>query len=284
MSGRKVVLPAKFIVFLRAQALLLLLGCLGPWLAQAKAAPIEPLASKPLPEARSAGWRYGKPRMEDSKIFTHALLNRFEGRFSGRSPSFDWDGQLWSGTDANRLWLKSEGEVEKGRMSGGDQELLYGRPIPRLRYFDAQAGVRADLDSGPRRVWMALGIEGLAPYGFDFEPTLYWRNGGYWAGRIESSFDLLLTQRLILTPQAEVNFYSKDDPERQIGSGFSDLDSGLRLRYEVWRKFAPYVGFAYAGDFGNTARYVRANQYATHDATHDATHNSRFVTGIRMWF
>lgn len=253
---------------------LIVVGCPSLLLAQTATAPKSP---RPQPAASAVAWHYQTmPVMFGDKIFTHALLDRFEGRFSGNDPSFDWDGQLWTGTDANRLWLKSEGEVEDGKMSGGDQELLYGHPIPRMRYFDAQAGVRADLDSGPRRVWTALGIEGLAPYGFDFEPTLYWRNGGYWAGRIETSFDLLLTQRLVLTPEAEVNFYSKDDPARRIGSGFSDLDSGLRLRYELRRKFAPYVGFVYAGEFGNSARYVRADR--------DATHDTRFVTGIRMWF
>ena len=139
----------------------------------------------------------------------------------------------------NRLWIKSEGLSDGHGVSDGDQEALDDRPIPRMRYFDGQAGVRADLDSGPRRAWTAVGIEGLAPWFFDVAPTLYIRDGGNIAGRIEGSWDLNLTQRLVLEPQAELNFYNKDDPSRKLGAGFSDLDGGVRLRYEFRRKFAP---------------------------------------------
>ncbi len=217
-----------------------------------------------------------KDPMAGHAIFTHALFNQFEGRTEGPDNAFRWDGEIWSGTDFNKLWIKTEGTAQNGTISDGDDEFLYDRPIPHLRYFDAQAGVRADLDSGPMRTWAALGVEGLAPYGFDFEPTLYWRNGGRIAGRINAAYEFLLTQRLILEPQAELNFYSKDDPARQIGSGFSDIDSGLRLRYEVRRKFAPYVGFGYSGKFGNSARYARQ--------AGDSTRNPRLVFGIRMWY
>jgi copper resistance protein B len=217
-----------------------------------------------------------KNPMAGHDIFTHVLFDQFEGRTNGPDNAFRWDGQIWSGTDFNKLWIKTEGLASNGSVSDGDDEFLYDRPIPHLRYFDAQAGIRADLDSGPTRTWAALGIEGLAPYGFDFEPTLYWRNGGHIAGRINTAYEFLLTQRLILEPQAELNFYSKDDPARQIGSGFSDIDSGLRLRYEIRRKFAPYVGFAYAGKFGGSARYARQAK--------DASSDPRFVFGIRMWY
>jgi copper resistance protein B len=214
--------------------------------------------------------------MSRPDIFTHMLLDQFEGRTDGPDNAFRWDGQIWSGTDFNKLWIKTEGLASSNKVSDGDDEFLYDRPIPHLRYFDAQTGVRADLDSGPTRTWAALGVEGLAPYGFDFEPTLYWRNGGHIAGRINTAYEFLLTQRLILEPQAELNFYSKDDPARHIGSGFSDIDSGLRLRYEIRRKFAPYLGFVYAGKFGNSARYARL--------AGESTSNPQFVFGIRMWY
>lgn len=210
------------------------------------------------------------------QIFVHALLDQFEARTNGPDNELRWDGEGWIGTDMNKLWLKSEGFSDNSTVSDGDHEALYDRPIPRIRYFDAQVGVRADLDSGPSRAWAAVGIEGLAPYYFQFAPTLYLRNGGNVAGRVTGSYDLLITQRWILQPEAELNFYSKDDPERGIGSGFSDLDAGVRLRYEISRKFGPYLGFSYSGKYANTANYSRLAGETTSDR--------RFVFGLRLWY
>ncbi len=212
----------------------------------------------------------------DNKVLVHAHFDEFEGRTNGSDNEFRWDGEAWAGTDMNKLWLKSEGFVNSGVISDGDQEALYDRPIPRMRYFDAQAGVRADLDSGPKRVWGAVGIEGLAPHFFEFEPTFYFRDGGHLAARIQGSYDLLLTQRLIVQPQLEMNFYSKQDPARGIGTGLSDIDTGIRLRYELSRKFAPYFGFAYDGTFGSTATFARQAK--------GSVANPRFVFGIRFWY
>ncbi len=212
----------------------------------------------------------------DNKIFAHILLDQFEDRTNGPDNELRWDGEAWAGTDMNKLWLKSEGFSTNTTVSDGDHEALYDRPIPHMRYFDAQAGVRADLDSYPKRAWAAVGIEGLAPYYFQFAPTLYVRNGGNVAGRLTGSYDLLLTQRWIVQPEAELNFYNKDDPARQIGSGLSDLDTGVRLRYEISRKFGPYVGFAYNGKYGNTASYARQARETTSDP--------RFVFGLRLWY
>jgi copper resistance protein B len=223
--------------------------------------------------ARVPGW---EPAVMDDPILYHMQLDQFEGRTNGSDNAFRWDGEGWIGTDTNRLWIKSEGFVNQGTVSDGDQEALYDRPIPRLRYFDGQVGVRADLDSGPAREWAALGIEGLAPYFFEFAPTLYIRDGGNVAGRVNGSYDVLITQRWIVQPQAELNFYSKDDPARGIGSGFSDLDAGIRLRYEVRRKFAPYIGFAYSGKYGGTATYARR--------AGETVSNPTFVFGLRIWY
>jgi copper resistance protein B len=215
------------------------------------------------------------PPVTDRETFAHVLFDEFEGRSNGSQNQFRWDGEGWFGTDMNRLWYKSEGFADQSGVSDGDHEVLYDRPIPRTRYFDAQAGVRADLDSDPSRVWAAIGIEGLAPYFFQFAPTFYIRNDGHVAGRITASYDVSLSQRLILQPQAELNFYSKDDPARKIGSGFSDLDAGLRLRYMISRKVSPYVGFAYDGKYGGSADYARAAR--------ERTATPSFVFGIRIW-
>ncbi len=211
----------------------------------------------------------------DNGVFAHFVFDQLEGRSNASGTRFRWDGEGWVGNDFNRLWVKSEGFVDGSSMSDGDHEFLYDRPVPRMSYFDAQVGVRTDLDSDPHRIWAAIGIEGLAPYEFEFAPTFYIRNDGRVAGRIEGAYSFRLRQRLVLEPQAEVNLYSKDDPARKIGSGFSDIDGGLRLRYEVSRKFAPYVGYTYEGAYGNSATYQRQ--------AGDSTHASSFVFGIRVW-
>jgi len=231
-----------------------------------------PSAPEPTP-AQTPEW---PPAVRDNMVFAHVLLNQFEGRTNGSENLFRWDGEGWIGTDMNRLWIKSEGFAGQGGMSDGDHEALYDRPIPHMRYFDGQAGLRTDLDSGSARVWAAIGMEGLAPYSFDFEPTFYISDGGHMAGRINGSWDLFLTQKWVLQPQAELNFYSKNDPGRQTGSGFSDIDSGIRLRYVLTRKFNPYVGWAYNGKYGGSARYARQSG--------EATSNSSFVFGVRFWY
>jgi copper resistance protein B len=220
-----------------------------------------------------SGWA---PPVEDNQIFAHVLFDQLEGRSNGSNNMLRWDAEGWAGTDTNRVVFKSEGFSNNGTVSDGDHEVLYDRPIPRTRYFDLQAGVRADLDSGPSRVWAAFGAEGMAPYFFHFAPTVYVRDGGNVAARVAGSYDLLITQRLILQPEVELNFYNKDDPARGIGSGLSDLDAGVRLRYEISRKFAPYVGFAYCGKFGNSAQYARKFG--------EATSAPSLVFGIRVWY
>ncbi|HEY1213792.1 MAG TPA: copper resistance protein B [Bryobacteraceae bacterium] len=220
----------------------------------------------------SAAAPFGAP-VDDEHVFYHLLFDQLEGRF-GRDTSFRWEGEGWAGTDMNRIVLKTEGTVSKGVMEEGDQELLYARPIS--TYFNLQGGLRYDLDSAPGRGWAAFGIEGLAPQFFHVSATGYVSDRGHLAAKLEGYYDLLLTQTLILQPQIELNFYSKDDPARMIGAGLSDLDAGLRLRYEITRKFAPYIGVTYENKFGNTARFARlAGEHAS---------DIRFSTGVRIWF
>ena len=213
--------------------------------------------------------------VKDNGVLTFISFDQLEGRTNGPSTSFRCDGQGWIGTDFNKLWIKSEGTVTNGITSDGDQEILYDRPIPHLRYFDWQAGARVDIDSGPRRAWLALGVQGLAPYFFNFEPTFYVRDGGRIAGRLQGRYDLHLTQRLILRPQVEMNFYSQADRARGIGSGLSELDGGVRLGYQFSRKFAPYVGYVYSGVFGQTATFNRQSG--------KPAGANQFVFGIWLW-
>jgi len=211
----------------------------------------------------------------DNGIYAHALLDQFEGRVGGPDAAFRWDGQAWVGTDYNKIWLKSEGFVQgNGRVEDGQNELLFDHAIS--TYFDLQGGLRSDLGSGTTRNWAAFGVQGLAPLFFDVEATGYISDQGHLAARLVASYDLLLTQRLILQPEAELNFYSKADPGQAVGPGLSNIDAGLRLRYEISRKFAPYVGVAYQGNYGQTASFVRREGLPVQGV--------RFVFGIRSWF
>jgi copper resistance protein B len=214
---------------------------------------------------------FGAP-VQDEHVYYHAMLDQLEGRF-GADNSFRWEGEAWAGTDTNRVWLKSEGEVTNGSLEDGQQELLYDRPFS--TYFDVQGGVRLDADSRSGRTWAALGVEGLAPMFFHVSATGFASDEGRLAAKLEGSYDLLLTQRLILQPQAELNLYSKNDLQRRVGAGLSDIDLGLRLRYEFCRKFAPYVGMTYESKFGDTEDFAKT--------AGEKSSELRFVLGIRTW-
>ena len=231
----------------------------------------------PATEATPAAQPYVAefPPVHDNMIFGHILFNQLEGRSNGPDNELRWDGEAWIGADWNKLWLKSEGFFN-GKLDDGLHELLYGRPIPFLRYFDWQVGLRYDGDSFAPRYWAAFGVEGLAPQFFELEATLYIRDAGHFASRFTGSYDIFLTNRLILQPQLEMNFYSKEDTSRVLGKGLAELDTGLRLRYEISRKFAPYIGFAYTQQCGGTASLVRKEGGIVYDP--------RVAFGIRMWY
>jgi copper resistance protein B len=225
-------------------------------------------------EAPAVGMEPVQPVM-DRPLLAHVIFNQLEGRWNGSNTEFRWDGQGWVGTDYDKLWIKSEGTLQSnGTLDDGQQQFLYSRAI--TTYFDLQGGLRSDIDSRPTRNWAALGIQGLAPYFFDLELTGFASDEGHLAAKLEASYDLLLTQRWILQPQIEVNLYSKADPARLVGAGFSDIDTGLRLRYEISRNFAPYLGVVYEGKFGQTASYAKR--------VGESTGDFRFAFGVRVWF
>jgi copper resistance protein B len=224
--------------------------------------------------SRSIAAPFGPP-VADQRVYVHALLDEFEYRAAGNDNFSRWEGEAWVGTDTNRLWLKSEGDVNRhGDARSGEHEVLYDRPI--TSFFDLQAGLRYDLDAAPGRAWAALGVEGLSPYFLHVSATLYLSDGGHIAAKTQGSYDLLLTQRLIVQPQFEMNVYTREDPRRQLGSGLSDVDAGVRLRYEFSRKFAPYVGVSYQQAFARTAQYARA--------AGESGESFNVLVGIRIWF
>lgn len=212
-------------------------------------------------------------QMDDAARFGRVSLDEFEWRSGDGADEWAWDGEAWYGSDYNKLWLKSEGERIEGD-SAGRAELLWDRIVS--RWWSLQAGARHDFGAGPARSWLAFGLQGLAPYWFEVEATVYAGEEGRTAARFSAEYELLVMQRLVLQPEIELTSYGKEDPRNGIGSGLAETQVGLRLRYELRRELAPYIGVAWARSHGGTADLARA-------AGHD-TSALQFVAGLRIWF
>lgn len=212
--------------------------------------------------------------MHDNDVHSQVLFDRFEAWHARGGAGGRWDGTAWIGTDLNRVWIRSEGERGDGRVEEADVEILYGHSV--ATWWDLVAGVRHDIRPGAAQDFLAMGTMGLAPGKFEIKATGYLGSGGQTALRLEAQRDLLLTNRLILQPLVEVNAFGRDDPRRGIGSGLSTIEAGLRLRYEIDRRFAPYLGIVREHAFGGTAD-ARHNEGQNADTT-------RLVAGIHFWF
>jgi copper resistance protein B len=213
-------------------------------------------------------------QMDDRDRTGYLLFDQLEWRNTAEGNAAVWDVEGWYGGDYNKAWLRTEGERVGGRTQNARVDLLWDHTF--ARWWSVQAGGRQDFGAGPGRTWAAIGVQGLAPYWFSTEATFYVGEQGRTAARLKAEYELLLTQRLILQPEGEANLYGKADPARELGSGLADLEIGLRLRYEVRREFAPYVGVVWARSFGGTADRVRASGGAPSDV--------QFVAGVRAWF
>ena len=236
------------------------------------------------PHAYSGGYvrgagKYALPggqtlKMGDEHNFAVFLVDRLERVDLDEGSSGAYDVQAWFGRNYDRLVLKAEGEVANGRLEDANTELFWGHAV--AAYWDTQLGLRHDSGEGPSRNWLALGIQGLAPYWFEVDATAYAGEGGRTALNLEVEYELLLTQRLVLQPRIETEFYGKDDPARGIGNGWSSSAVGLRLRYEFRREFAPYVGVEWTRRHGETADIAR-------NAAESAS-DTHWVAGVRFWF
>jgi copper resistance protein B len=225
---------------------------------------------RPPPNARSPdysdGIGYGSMKgmdMHDDAPLGMLLIDQLEAFHGSDANGQNWEAEGWYGVDSNKLWSRTEGERSHNKLEAGDVEILWNHNI--ATYWGSQLGVRQDFAVGPNPTWAAFGVQGLAPYWFQLEATGYVGTSGRTAARLRVEYELLFTQRLILQPEAEINLYGKDDPARRLGSGLSDVAFGLRLRYEIHRQFAPYIGVNWVRRIGTTAEYAREDRQSVLD-------------------
>lgn len=211
--------------------------------------------------------------LADEHPFYALLGDRLEYNEQANAGVFDL--QAWYGTTFDRLVIKTEGDFSEGSIEENQTDILWGHAVS--AYWDTQAGVRLDYNKeGENRQWLAFGLQGLAPYWFELDMTAYVGERGNTAFTLEAEYELLLTQKLIIQPRAEITLYGKNDKQNELGSGLSSSAIGFRVRYEFTRQFAPYIGVEWSNKFGNTADYATSSG--------QSSNNTAFVAGIKFWF
>ncbi len=215
------------------------------------------------------------PPMMHSPAYGMLLTDRLEAGFADEADGYLWDIQGWYGGDQNRWWFKSEGEGEQGSSpADAELQLLFGRMF--ASFWDLQIGVRHDFRPQPDRTHLVFGLQGVVPYEFELDSALFVSDEGDVTARVEAEYDLRITQRLILQPRFELNAALSGDREIGLGSGINDTELGLRLRYEVRREFAPYIGISWEQLYGGTADIARDEG--------EPTSVTSLVVGFRAWF
>jgi copper resistance protein B len=240
-------------------------------------APVEP--KTPIPVITDADRSAAFPELDmahDHGGGLHGMLlfDRFEAWTTDSDSGIAWNVQGWYGSDLNRAWLRSEGESSSEESTSADVELLYGRSVS--AWWDAVAGIRHDFNTGGAQDFLAIGVIGMAPYKFEVNATAYIGTSGQNGLRMELEYETLFTARWMLQSSIEANLYSKDDPDRGVGQGLNTLEAGLRMRYEIKRQFAPYVGVVWDQAYGQTADYRRDEGLKAGEL--------RWVAGFRIWF
>lgn len=219
--------------------------------------------------------RHHLAQFHGGQRFSYILANILETRVQRGRDGYEWDAKAWYGGDINRLTIKSQGEGTYGAsVEKAEVQALYNRAID--PYFNLQAGLRYDFKPNPSRAYAVVAVEGLAPNFFDVEGSLFLSDRGELMARLEGLYDQRITQRLILQPKAEINFAAQGSRDIAVGSGLSSAELGLRLRYDIRREFAPYVGLSYRRAFGETRRFLEAEG--------ERASGLSFVAGVRMWF
>jgi len=229
------------------------------------------------PPHLTQGWA---PPVEDRMKFNYVLIDRLEFSSGDSADALSLDAEGWYGGDKNKFWWKAEGtsQLSGGNEGEGEVQALYSRLL--APFWNLQTGLRYDRSwgTGPDRdrTFAVFGFEGLAPYWFELEPTLFLSKHGDISARLAATYDVLLTQRLILQPRLDLNAALQDAPEFGVGSGLNNVELGLRLRYEIRREFAPYIGITWKRQTGQTAGLTRA--------AGDPVDDFRFVLGLRLWW
>jgi len=221
----------------------------------------------------SSGFSYAG-EMNDDPLLTMLVVEQLEIRDTDGKNPLVWEAEGWIGKDLDKLWIKTEGEYVDGHAAEMELQMLYSRAV--APFWDLQLGWRHDIRPSPERDWLAFGLKGLAPYYFDIDAALFVGGSGRTAARLKTEYEFMLTQKLVLVPEVEVNFYGKDDSDTGTGSGLSDIEAGLRLRYELRREFAPYVGLNWTKLYGKTADFARDDGEDVDDI--------QLVFGVSFWF
>jgi copper resistance protein B len=210
--------------------------------------------------------------VHDSAVNYFVLFDQLEWR-GGSGGGLSWDNRGWIGKDRHRFWFRTEGEADAGRLAMANAHALYGRAIS--RWWDVVAGVRQDARPGGAQTWAAIGVQGLAPYFFEVQATAYLGAAGRTHLRVETEYELLLTNRLILQPLVELDIDGKGDPDRRLGAGLTSVEAGLRIRYEFRREVAPYIGVTWHRRFFGTADQARS--------AGESIGSTRLAVGLRVW-
>ncbi len=236
--------------------------------------PASPVA--PLTDAdRRAVYRGGALHdMGDTELHSYFVFDQLEWQRRAAGGTLNWNGNGWIGGDLDRLWLRTEGSRVGSRLEDAEVQALWGHSI--TPWWDLVAGVRHDFRPSAAQTWLAFGIQGLALYNFESEVTAFVGQRGQASLRVEGRYDLLITNRLILQPSLEANLFAKNDAARGQGAGLGDTSLGLRLRYEVDRQFAPYLGISWDRSYGNSARMVVREGGRRSELS--------VLAGVRMWF
>jgi copper resistance protein B len=220
---------------------------------------------------------FGMQPIHDNKVFATFKADRFEHQWRERDEELLlWDVIGWVGNDDHKLFVESEGEysLEHDKVEEAGVELLYGRTIS--QFWDVRAGVRQDFEPSPSRTFLALGFQGLAPLWFEVDATGYVSEDGDVSARFETEYELLLTQKLALSPRLEAGFSLQDVPDYETWQGITDITLGCRLMYHFSREFAPYAGVTWNRKVGETAHNI--------DKEGGDVDSSAFVAGLRFWF
>ena len=212
----------------------------------------------------------------DDDLFTLIKIDQLEYRNQDGNDLIVWEGQGRIGNDENKLTLKTEGEYVRNAeiFETAETQLLYQRLIS--DFFDAQVGIRHDIKPDPSRTFGVIGINGLAPQWFETDASFFISHKGDASVRLEAEYDILFTQRLVLEPSAEINIAFSNDEKTGVGSGLSDVELGLRLRYEIAREFAPYIGINWERKIGNTS------DFASEEG--EDSNVFSFIAGLRVFF